>query len=414
MQDSRSSSPEEDFAALERLIVGDADFERLETLLAEFNLFEAIGVVRQELRHSDFLAFLLDPQQNHGLGDAFLTRFLQKAVQHAPRAELPVSPVQFDLWNLEGIAVLREWQSIDLLLLDSEHRFAVIIENKVGSEEHSRQLQRYHETVRSQYPNWAILPLYLTPDGDPPEEDERYLACGYEVVHAVCEELLARRASTMGSDVQVLLRHYIQMLRRHILSDTPISRLCEEIYRKHKRALDLIFEHRPDRQDLIRHYLEELVAAAPGLISDDSIKTYVRFTPARWDSPVLQQGEGWTRTGRMLLFELENRADIVRIKLVIGPGPVEVRRHLFEVAQAHEIFNTRGGPGQKWKTIYSRPLVGAKAAAEMDVDELKKKLRSEWQQFLRTDFEEIERIISAHLPRVAGGSPLESPIPHPT
>ena len=44
----------------------------LEALLDRFNLFEALGVARQELRHSDFLGFLLNPQQPHSLGDFFL------------------------------------------------------------------------------------------------------------------------------------------------------------------------------------------------------------------------------------------------------------------------------------------------------------------------------------------------------
>ena len=43
---------------LEDFVVGNPDLARLETELAQFNLFEAIGVVRSEVRHSDFLAYL--------------------------------------------------------------------------------------------------------------------------------------------------------------------------------------------------------------------------------------------------------------------------------------------------------------------------------------------------------------------
>ena len=43
---------------LEDFVVGNPDLTRLETELAQFNLFEAIGVVRSEVRHSDFLAYL--------------------------------------------------------------------------------------------------------------------------------------------------------------------------------------------------------------------------------------------------------------------------------------------------------------------------------------------------------------------
>ena len=61
-----------DTQVLEAFLIENPDLERLELLLSEFNLFEAVGVVRQELRHSDFLGFLLDPRQSHGLGDVYL------------------------------------------------------------------------------------------------------------------------------------------------------------------------------------------------------------------------------------------------------------------------------------------------------------------------------------------------------
>ena len=57
---------------LEKFIIENVELENLESLLAQFNIFESIGAVKQELRHSDFLSFLLDPSQNHGLGDLFL------------------------------------------------------------------------------------------------------------------------------------------------------------------------------------------------------------------------------------------------------------------------------------------------------------------------------------------------------
>jgi PD-(D/E)XK nuclease superfamily len=34
-----------------------------------FNILTVLGLGRQELRHSDLLAYLLDPRQPHGLGD---------------------------------------------------------------------------------------------------------------------------------------------------------------------------------------------------------------------------------------------------------------------------------------------------------------------------------------------------------
>src|SRR3954454_8015648 len=79
--------------ALEAFVVDNTDLETLEGLIAQFNIFEAIGVVRQELRHSDFLAFLLDPRQNHGLGDTFVRRLLQKILIDARGLASSLSPV---------------------------------------------------------------------------------------------------------------------------------------------------------------------------------------------------------------------------------------------------------------------------------------------------------------------------------
>ncbi|MEX0268749.1 PD-(D/E)XK nuclease family protein [Leptolyngbyaceae cyanobacterium UHCC 1019] len=74
---------QEDRGFLERFIVDNDDLEKLESLVNQFNIFEAIGVTRQELRHSDFLAFLLNPTQSHQLGD----RYLNEAEAERQRAE---------------------------------------------------------------------------------------------------------------------------------------------------------------------------------------------------------------------------------------------------------------------------------------------------------------------------------------
>ena len=54
--------------AVENLAAQSSDLELLKATPSEFNVFEAMGVIFQEARHSDFLAFLLDPQGNHRLG----------------------------------------------------------------------------------------------------------------------------------------------------------------------------------------------------------------------------------------------------------------------------------------------------------------------------------------------------------
>ena len=58
-------------------ILRDPDVEKLELAMKEPNIFRAMQIERHELRHSDFLGYLLDPNESHGLGDIFLRKFLR-------------------------------------------------------------------------------------------------------------------------------------------------------------------------------------------------------------------------------------------------------------------------------------------------------------------------------------------------
>jgi len=381
--------------ALEAFLLDNPELEQLEALLDEFNIFEAIGAVRQEVRHSDFLAFLLNPGERHGLGAAFAQKVLLTAVR-ASENEIGVTAVDLALWELDGLQVLREWQNIDILLLDESHHLAVIIENKVDSGEHSGQLPRYWRIVQQRYPGWQMVGLFLTPDGREPS-DERYIPLDYGLIHDLVLEMAEGRASTLGADVQTLMRHYAQMLRRHIMPDSDIAQLAQRIYKKHQRALDLIFEHRPDLQSELRDYLIAMIEATPGMILDHATKTYVRCCPEAWDAPLLRQGAGWTPTGRMLLLEFSNRTDRLLLRLYIGPGPQPLRERLYNLALAHPpVFNVskRGGSVQgSYKTIYGQDFLRAGDYEGATLDELTAKVQQKWDGFVGGRLGEITAVL---------------------
>src|SRR5258706_15008222 len=201
---------------LEALVVDNLDLERLEALLDQFNIFEAMGAVWQELRNSDFLAFLLDPQQNHGLGDAFLKRLLQKVLVSARDVEMPITPIDLDVWSFDEIFVRREWQNIDILLEDESHKLVIIIENKIRSSEHSDQLRRYYEHVQQHYPGWHIIGLYLTRDGGQPSEKIKnaYLSIDYGLGCRRIQNFAKNKGSTLGPGLINLKKHFTQIPKR--------------------------------------------------------------------------------------------------------------------------------------------------------------------------------------------------------
>jgi hypothetical protein len=61
---------------LSRLVVDSDEFTLIDARTHQFCPFEAIGMVRQEIRHSNFLAYLLDPARPHGIGDVALRALL--------------------------------------------------------------------------------------------------------------------------------------------------------------------------------------------------------------------------------------------------------------------------------------------------------------------------------------------------
>ncbi|HYA42379.1 MAG TPA: PD-(D/E)XK nuclease family protein [Syntrophobacteraceae bacterium] len=379
---------------LETFVVDNADLERLESLANQFNIFEAVGPVGQELRHSYFLAYLLNPQQNHGLKDVFVKRLLQRTVAATKKTNLPVTPIELDIWNLEGLEVSREWQNIDILLLDEANNLVVVVENKIGTGEHSDQLERYWQILRQHHPTKRILGIYLTPDGEEPSH-ESFLSLDYGQIATLIEDLVVNRTSILNPEVRTLLLHYAQMLRRHIVSESEIAELCRLIYKKHQQALDLIFDHRPDELASRGEFLRSLIASRPDLVEDFSTKNYVRFTLKKLDSQKLKSGQGWTRSGRVLLFEFQNFEDSLKLKLQIGPGPHEVREKVFQLALNNQpLFKPQSKSlNKQWNEVFNRDFLSSKSFHDLSEEDIEAKIREQWEQFLSNEMQAIAKLI---------------------
>lgn len=367
---------------LEDFVASNVDLQRLEILLRKFNLFEALKLVWVEIRHSDFLAYLLDPQQNHGLRDGFLKALLQSVLKGG--VNQTVTPIDIDVWNLAFAEVYREWQNIDIFVRDESNRLAILIENKVQNGEHSDQLARYYDCVARECAGWKIIPIYLSVESEKPS-DERFIPLGYDQVCKLVEKLVELNGSALDGDVRIVIEHYAEMLRRHLVTESEISELCHRIYAKHKQALDLIFEHRPDRQQTVRELLEGWIKQDAELVLDHCTKSYIRFLPKRLDTDVLKQGSGWTSSGRILLFEASNDEDSVTVRVIIGPGPLETRRKLFDLAHAKQPpFRPVSKFYNQWNTILAHKLLTAKAY-DLHDDDFSVELEKQWKRFVEKE-----------------------------
>ena len=105
--------------ALTRLVMDSAELRALETRLSRFNVFRVLRADRNELRHSNMLAWLFNPDESHGLGDMFLRGWLMGTLQNASIAPRKpsgwISPIAIDVLDIERVEVRRELENIDLL-----------------------------------------------------------------------------------------------------------------------------------------------------------------------------------------------------------------------------------------------------------------------------------------------------------
>jgi len=268
-------------AALERFIVENDDLNTLESSIGKFNIFDALGITRAEIRHSNFLAFILDPAESHGQGQLFLKALLMDLLKQAPPERRPLSPIELDGTDLRGVVIKREWKNIDLLITCKEPQFAIVFENKTDSQEHSNQLIRYQRTMTEHYPGIRPLYVYLTPDGDEPSEDS-WLPYTYADIHRVFQRIRDMHQNAIGEDILVFLDHYLNLLGTRFMNDEKLDELCRRIYKKHRKALDLIWERVGGGESAALAEMADVLEQDGRWHTNYRINKYVGFVPKNW------------------------------------------------------------------------------------------------------------------------------------
>jgi len=136
--------------ALEKFVIDNKNLEELEQKISRFNIFEAVGMIRHEIKHSNFIQFLLSPSEKHRLGDLFLKKLLMQTLRDLE--DTPLDTLEISISSFNDAEVRREWKNIDLLIYSPSNHFICIIENKVDSSEGSDQLKSYESVIEKEFP----------------------------------------------------------------------------------------------------------------------------------------------------------------------------------------------------------------------------------------------------------------------
>ncbi|MDQ8180192.1 PD-(D/E)XK nuclease family protein [Pelagicoccus sp. SDUM812005] len=323
-----------DYFALNELVVNCPNLTKLEEAIGGFNIFQVLKFEYGEIRHSNVLAWLLDPAESHGLDDSFLKKWLMRVLHESPVPEL--SPIDIDAWTLLNTSVRREWKNIDLLIeieLVNREKWVVCVENKVNSTQHSNQLARYRKVVESQFgTDSKLLFLFLTKNPEE-AEDDRFIPASYDQVHKALDGAIRARERSIGNEPATLIRNYLKLLEEKFMNESEIARIAQKIYQQHRRALDIIFEHRPDNlklaSDLFYNLLEQN-SDELGILMEASSKSYIRFIPKVLDIPENSIGSAWPNCNRLVVGEINLTGKKPYLMFVAGKAPREWVAPLWE------------------------------------------------------------------------------------
>ena len=325
----------------------------------ELDLFQVLRVQDSELVHSNFLAWLLDPEGTHAIGSNFLRGFLECSIRAAHERDIRVVPNDtINSIDWSGTEVLREWQFIDILVLNRKARFACAIENKIWADEgfsHNgqSQLTTYRRLLEKEFPEFDRHLVFLSPCGMASAsgaERKYWVPENYATVHKLIEECRQNFANEISPEVSMFLKQYETTLRRNVVPETSeIGKIAGKIYLEHRDAIELIYRHRPDYRAGIKQTLTDAIEEQSGWVISPDSPDYVRFRSCEWDSFAAQKtGTGWApRSNDLLLFEFWCPAEPTSTRgpsLTLGPGTNEaLRRHIYEqVSQNPGAFKVRG------------------------------------------------------------------------
>ena len=274
--------------------------------MREFDAFAFLGLSASEEIHSNVLAWLLDPSENHSLGDLFLKGFLMEA------GALSCQEISSTDWS--ATTVHREWRHLvddqagylDILVVNNEVPFVCGIENKIFSGEHGNQLAHYRRALEQRYQRFRRSYLFLSPQGVPPQqEDDRrvWTPMEYGRVLSLVENAIDESAGTVNEAVAGFLQQYATCLRRTVVPSTEIRRRAARIYLQHREAIDLIISYKDAYVADLKKICREAITKIGGWDVVGELEGLLRLAPDEWRAfRAYGSGEGEKKAADVLIF----------------------------------------------------------------------------------------------------------------
>ena len=163
--------------------------------------------------------------------------------------------------------------SLDILIVNHTQQILCAVENKVFSDEHSKQLTRYRKALENHsYSAFTKYLVFLTPRGIFPareEEKRQWKPLAYSKVFGIVQHIVNNHEIPTHTGVREFLNQYATTLRRNIMPETSLSQLARKTYLEHREAIDLIIANKPDWVAEVKQWLKEAIARQPEWLLDN-------------------------------------------------------------------------------------------------------------------------------------------------
>lgn len=229
-------------STIQNLLV-DKSFLELDRQLNAFNIFDVLNVREYEIRHTRFLAHMLDPYGTHGMGSAFLRNFLlQLSVQlgtdktgdllgEVHQLDLDLARVtpeisfkkgkdELSIETTDGSEANSDGGRLDIVLQIPRRgggEVVIAIENKINAREGDGQLPRYRHWMHERFGAGNSVLVFLTVNEEEPRDGWHCVTYSNVVYPAL--ELTAQSCDTLGPGPAMLIDHYRSILRDKVEGD---------------------------------------------------------------------------------------------------------------------------------------------------------------------------------------------------
>ncbi len=413
---------------LEDFVLDKEVLAELEPYLSEINIFDVLKLKEHEIRHSNVLAWLLDPKGSHGLGDAFTRLFISRVISRN-RSVPGLDVMKWSYLNLSDCEIQREkhWpdtgtrDSLDILLMAYQPAgldYLIAVENKVRSSEGPDQTARYRAHLEAENPASVKMLVYLTARDEEPG-DERWATLSYRDIYEILGHILKHKA--MSPEAELILDNYRKVCADVMgIYDAELREKVKKIYREHKAAIDLINRYKPDLQWDIADYLSgklddlrnreiylQREAGIPDGVGNigfpvNAQKSYIRFTTHTMDSyirPFDEASSCWnTYDNYCYEFSFTRNGDKMSVSFKMLLNVKDLSPDSEQYLRGSGIMERSGYRGKSGEKKHFRvafaPLRSAAFSADSEIDELKPMLDDYFAKVMKK-IDEIESEFTA-------------------